>query len=131
MTVVLDANIVVSATFFNGKPRRCLQAWGNREFALVSSTSILEEQEQTIARLARQFPTPSTDWMTVIRRDARLVQPVRLPPICRDPDDEIYIQAAVAGRVDYIVTGDADLLDLRTGYDIPIVTANSLLRFIA
>jgi putative PIN family toxin of toxin-antitoxin system len=69
--------------------------------------------------------------MTVIRRDARLVQPVRLPPICRDPDDEIYIQAAVAGRVDYIVTGDADLLDLRTGYDIPIVTANSLLRFIA
>jgi putative PIN family toxin of toxin-antitoxin system len=130
MTVVLDTNIVVSATFFSGKPRKCLQAWVNREFALVSSSEILDEHKQTIARLTGQFRAQPTDWLSIIRRDARLVQPVRLRSLCRDPDDEICIQAAVAGRVDYIVTGDADLLDLRTAYDIPIVTADSLLRFI-
>ena len=131
MTVVLDSNIVVSASFFHGKPRKCLQAWVDRKFALVSSSEILEEYEQTLARLTMEFRTQPTDWLSVIRRDARLVQPVRLRPICRDPDDEIYIQAAVAGRVDYIVSGDADLLDLRTAHDIPIITADSLLKFIA
>jgi len=49
MTVVLDSNIVVSASFFGGKPRKCLQAWVNREFALISTADILEEQEETIA----------------------------------------------------------------------------------
>ena len=101
------------------------------KFALIVSPAILAEYEQIIARVAIQLQTPSVNWLSSIRRDARLVQPVRLPPTCRDPDDEIYIQAAVAGRVDYIVTGDADLLVLRTTYDIPIVKADSLLKFIA
>jgi putative PIN family toxin of toxin-antitoxin system len=34
------------------------------------------------------------------------------PGICRDPRDEPYLQTALAGRADYIVTGDADLLTL-------------------
>jgi predicted nucleic acid-binding protein len=35
--------------------------------------------------------------------------------VCRDPDDDVVLGTAVAGRCDAIVTGDKDLLDL-TGY---------------
>jgi uncharacterized protein len=131
MTVVLDTNIVVSATFFNGKPRRCLEAWEDMKFALIVSPEILTEYEQIIARVAIQLQRPSVDWLSNIRRDAKVVRSAPVRPLCRDSKDEIYIQAAVGGRVDYLVTGDLDLLDLRVAYDIPIVKVDSFLRFIA
>ncbi|MFZ4394434.1 MAG: putative toxin-antitoxin system toxin component, PIN family [Kiritimatiellia bacterium] len=43
------------------------------------------------------------------------------PGICRDPDDESYLQTALVGRADYIVSGDQDLLDLQAVNDLPIV----------
>ena len=44
------------------------------------------------------------------------------PGVCRDPDDEPYLQTALAGRADFIVSGDGDLLALREIEHIPIVT---------
>jgi putative PIN family toxin of toxin-antitoxin system len=57
----------------------------------------------------------------------QIAEPVSLsgfapPGICRDPHDEPYIQTALAGRADYLVSGDADLLDLKTVAHIPIIT---------
>ena len=46
-----------------------------------------------------------------------------------DPDDEIFIECAVAARADYLVTGDkGHLLKLKRAHDIPIVSASDFLR---
>jgi predicted nucleic acid-binding protein len=71
MTVVLESNIVVSASFFHGKPRKCLEAWVDREFALVSSSEILEEYEQTLARLTMEFRTQGAKLSTQSRQGAK------------------------------------------------------------
>jgi uncharacterized protein len=42
---------------------------------------------------------------------------------CRDPDDDKFLELAVSGRADVIVSGDGDLLALDTFRGIPIVTA--------
>jgi putative PIN family toxin of toxin-antitoxin system len=41
---------------------------------------------------------------------------------CRDPKDDKFLELAVSGQADIIVTGDADLLVLNPFRDIPIVT---------
>lgn len=40
---------------------------------------------------------------------------------CRDPDDNIILALAVDGKADTIVSGDKDLLDMRTFRGIPII----------
>jgi predicted nucleic acid-binding protein len=42
--------------------------------------------------------------------------------VCRDPDDSKLLEIAAVGRADCLVTGDQDLLVLRTFQEIPILT---------
>lgn len=58
------------------------------------------------------------------RQFVELVRPRSLPrPIGRDPDDEAVIACAVAARADLIVSGDRDLLVLKTYGRVRIVNA--------
>ena len=62
--------------------------------------------------------------VTDIARIAVLVTPVDLPaPICRDPDDDDVLAAALGGNADAIVSGDRDLLVLEQFGEIPIIDA--------
>jgi putative PIN family toxin of toxin-antitoxin system len=57
-----------------------------------------------------------------------LVEPIKIPRIARDPDDDHALACARAAHADLIVSGDADLLDLKTFERIPIVSAAEALR---
>lgn len=53
---------------------------------------------------------------------------MKLPkPICRDPNDDMFLSAALAGKVDYIVSGDKDLLVLNSVLDLKIINPRQFL----
>jgi len=69
MTVVLDTNILASATYWRGKPAHCLEAWTLGKYDLAISHPILSEYEEIFARLANRYPgRQSTDWLTAIKQ---------------------------------------------------------------
>jgi predicted nucleic acid-binding protein len=53
---------------------------------------------------------------------AELVSVEERLAVCRDPDDDKFLELAVNGNADVIVSGDADLLALDTFRGIPIIT---------
>ena len=108
MIVVLDTNILASATYWRGKPAHCLEAWVLGKYDLAISHPILTEYEEVIARLAARYPTKQpTPWLSAIKQAGHLYLPTPLPASTADPDDEMFIECAVAARADYLVTGTA------------------------
>jgi predicted nucleic acid-binding protein len=66
-----------------------------------------------------------------MRQLAEVIVPPPLPqPVCRDPDDDHVLACALAAQADLIVSGDADLLNLREYQSIRIVAAAEALRLI-
>lgn len=132
MIIVLDTNIVASATFWRGRPAHCLEAWVIGKFDLAISHPILTEYEEVVARLAARYPEkPATDWLTAIKHAGHLYLPVPRPAATADPDDEMFIECAAQARADYLVTGDkGHLLALKQAAGISIVAVSDFLRLI-
>ena len=132
MIVVLDTNIVASATYWRGKPAHCLEAWLLGKYDLAISHPILTEYEEVIARLAARYPTKEpTDWLSAIKHAGRLYLPAPRPATTADPDDEMFIECAAEAQADYLVTGDkGHLLALKQVAGISIVAVSDFLRLI-
>ena len=61
----------------------------------------------------------------------QMCDPVRLPKrVCRDPDDDVVLGTALAGRADLIVTGDDDLLMLKNFRSIQILSPRHVLEIL-
>ena len=60
--------------------------------------------------------------LQLVRLRGELVIPPHPGTICRDPKDDKFLAAALAGQADYIISGDADLLVLGRFQGIPILT---------
>lgn len=92
--------------------------------------SILAEYEEIVTRLAQRYPEkPAVDWLTAIRQAGHLYFPPPLAAATADPDDEMFIECAVAAKADYLVTGDkGHLLVLKHVGGIPIIAATEFLH---
>ena len=134
---ILDANVLISAAIRpSGPPGQILVAlFARQAFELVLSPTIVEEVETALgsAKMRRYVRQPRearlllADAMAV----ADLVQDTGgVTGVCRDPDDDVVLAAAVEGRAGVIVTGDNDLLALREYEGIAIVTPRAFLDFL-
>lgn len=125
---LLDTNVLISAAIRpSGPPGRIVAALLTQAFELVLSPGIIEEVETALAlpkiRKYLREPEEAPRWLADIVAIADLVQDTGdVTGICRDPDDDAVLAAAVEGRADTIVTGDDDLLALGEYDGIAIVT---------
>lgn len=60
----------------------------------------------------------------------RIPNPPPATPDCRDPFDPPFLQLAIAGKADYLVSGDQDVLSLAGQFKCRIVTAEQFLKVI-
>jgi putative PIN family toxin of toxin-antitoxin system len=123
--VVIDTNVLISSLFLiTSTPAQAVDKAVTKA-QLVATTDTLRE-------LIGKLHSPKFDrYVRPERRDALLervaslveisdvLQPIRAS---RDPKDDKFLEAAVNGRADVIVTGDKDLLDLNPFRGIAIMT---------
>lgn len=129
MRAVLDTNVIVSAVLSRtGAPGAILRAWREDRFQLVTSAPLLDELRDVLARprsAERHGWSPDERLLFIAAFDESAIvvaSEAGLRVIVEDLDDDRVLEAAMAGEVDYIVSGDHHLLDLGTHADIPIVT---------
>lgn len=111
--VIIDTNVFVSGTIWKGAPHKVLALWSTGKFKLVVSHEIVSEYDAVLNNLLNHQPELVSQILETVRIHAEYVDPVKLQkPVSRDPKDDMFIAAALAGRVDYIVSGDKDLVVL-------------------
>jgi putative PIN family toxin of toxin-antitoxin system len=112
MRLVLDANVLIAAFVARGTCAELLE-YCVREHEPVTSEAILEEARRNLVDKIRVTAAQADQTVQLLRTRLEVVEPAALEhPVCRDPDDDVVLGTAVAGRCEAIVTGDKDLLDL-------------------
>jgi len=128
--VTLDTNILISALGWNGKPKQIFEKCINGELDLITSNEQLMELQEAINYPKFNFSNEQKDkFMSIILEIATIVKITgEINIIKNDPDDNIILETAIIGNVDYLITGDPDLLDSKN-HKIKIKTASEFLEF--
>ena len=136
MNVVLDTNVFVSGFLFGGVPGRILAAWSAGTIRLVVSPSILDEYRRVGLELCKgRAPLVVTldALLAMLTVHAMLVDaPPLAERVSEDPDDDIFLAAALAGRARLIVSGDKHLLRVSGWRHIEVLKARQFVdRYLA
>ena len=127
MRAVVDTGVLVSGLIQRkGTTGEIMHLLRDGRFSIVFSTSILVEIIEVLGRPAFRskyhiLPDDISALIDLIRFRGELVTIKEHVTACRDPKDNKFLEAALAGHVDAIVSGDADLLDLVAFEGIPIL----------
>jgi len=113
---VFDTNVLVAAFVSEGVCSKLLIRARKRQFHLFISDFILQEFERVLIRKLRVPRNEAKDAVRLISEAAsEILLPQRLDvPVCRDAEDDNVLACSLTAGADYLVTGDADLLDLRS-----------------
>jgi putative PIN family toxin of toxin-antitoxin system len=138
--VLLDTNVWVSA-FLNkqGTPARLVQAWLDGAIDIVIGLPILEEIADVLRRprIRKKYQIREEEivqYLRLITAGAAVVPVTGTMKLCRDPDDDVVLETAIAGGAKYLVTRDDDLkrdLDLIRQMKEHGVRVVSVSRFLA
>lgn len=129
--VVLDTNILLSALVFQrGRLAWVRQAWQTGEIVPVVCRETAAELLRVLAY--PKFKLAAEEREELIADFLPWAETAALPPDlpdlpgCRDPDEQVFLCLAYTAGVDFLVTGDSDLLALRADFLPPILTADEL-----
>jgi len=126
--VVLDTNVLISGVIASGYSARILDAARREEIKLVTSVHMLEEFSDVVSRrrIVRKYPNVTENAETLLdffRAFAEFVLGIpEEDQISSDRDDDFVLACAIDGKVDYIVSGDPHLLDLKIHKRIPVLS---------
>ena len=129
MKVVLDANIYVSSMInTKGNPKQIMLAWEQGAFDVVVSRPILHEVGRVIrypriVKRHKQDENAIKRFLKLLEDGAMLVVPTEsLNVVQEDESDNRYLECAIEGKAQYIVSGDKHLLDVGEYKGINILT---------
>ena len=112
-----DTNIFVRTVIRKDNlPNHLLSLWRAGRFVLVLSQPIIDEVERVLSRRAlrlkyRYTLTEVRDLINLLHQ-ANIVEVSTSFELChRDPTDNIFMDCAILGRVQFLVSTDNDLID--------------------
>jgi putative PIN family toxin of toxin-antitoxin system len=131
LKVVLDTNVLISGLLFTGETSRVVR-WGkDRRIIPVITRETFEELRSVL-----HYPK-----FALRRQEIRDIIEIEILPyfevidvvqsvrnVCRDPEDDKFIACAISAGVDYLVTGDQDLANMKKYKNIRILIIAEFLK---
>lgn len=132
---VLDTNVIVSALISDkGAPRKIFTAWVQGRFTVVTSPSIIAEADRALHyhKIRQVYGLSEEEIGTAIAllwsHGELTSDTYDIESPTGDPDDDKFLACALEGAADFVVTGDKELLRLKSYRGIPIVSPAEFLQ---
>lgn len=128
--LVLDTNVLISALGWRGAPREIVRHCFAGRCILLLSPQILAEIERVLHYPKFKFsPVQIDGYLEQLTEAAELVQPDRrVEVVVEDPSDNRFLECALAGRADAVISNDRHLLALESFEKIPILRPQAYLN---
>jgi putative PIN family toxin of toxin-antitoxin system len=127
--VVLDTNVIISAFFWKGHPRKVYDLARERKIIMLISRDA-EDEFICVLGYSKFGLTPKEilPFVKNLRSNTELVQTSsKLSIVAADSTDNIFLECAIDGKADYIISGDRHLLDIGVYKGIEILKAKDFL----
>ncbi len=128
--VVLDTNVFVSS-FFGGHPREIVNLWKTGEITLCLSKEILDEYVEVLGGLGLQNEKELGELLGLFARGFHVQFTAKTPDLRiveEDPDDDKFIECAVALNAKVVISGDKALRAIEKYMGIQIFTPREFLE---
>lgn len=125
--VVVDTNIFISGLLFGGNTKGILRLIENSKIILLISPQTLSELSEKLAHF-EVSGTLKNEFLFLLKQIAVNIVPKRKIDIVRDKKDNVFLELAVEGKADFIITGDKDLLVLKAYRSIRILSPKEFLE---
>ena len=114
MNIVIDTNVIISGIFFGGYPRKILETVADKQISAYATTEIINEYYEIIDEMIkRKQGRINNSVLSQLVSKLKIIQSSSSINICRDPDDNKFIECAIDANALYIISGDKDLLDIQ------------------
>jgi len=125
--LVIDSNVWIAALLApKGTARRVINAVLERELTVLMSEATFTELVERLQRPKFDRYRDSQAWDLFLSELVELASwhedSESATGVCRDVDDDKFLSLAVTGEADVLITGDGDLLELRSYSGIPVMT---------
>jgi len=129
----MDTNVFLSGIFWKGNfSSQIIDLWRNRNVDLISSISIIDELTKNLKSFKIKMDDDIVqEWENMVLENSLLVEPEEEINIVKeDVTDNKFVEAAVTGKADYIITQDNHLLKIKEFRGIKILTPKEFLEVV-
>ena len=133
MKITLDTNVILSSTFWFGDSSKIMEMVEKGGTELILSEDIIEEHKNVLnyEEIQDKIKNKNLEMQRTVEEIitlSKIVEPKsKLDIIKEDPDDNKILECAVEGKVDYIISQDKHLLDIKEYKEIKIITPKDFL----
>ena len=132
MRIVIDTNVIASAMFFGGRPRQLIELLIKHKLEAFVTKEIVTEYQETCDELCSRYPNkPVRLPLRLIIAACKMIEAHSVINVCRDPDDNKFIECAVDAKCLYVISGDKDLLCVDCYQDVQIITVADFLDLVS
>ena len=126
---VVDTNVFISS-FFGGNPRKVIDLWKSGEVTLCLSKPMVDEYIEVLRRLELQNEKELEELLGLFAHGFHVVFTAKTPELHvveKDPDDNMFIECAVALKAEFVITGNKALKEIQEYMNIKIVSPKEFL----
>ena len=127
--VVVDTNVFISS-FFGGNPRKIIDLWKSGQIVLCISRPIVDEYIEVLRRMGLQSERELEELLSLFAHGFHVLFTAKTPHlniIEKDPDDNKFIECAVALNSKSIISGDKALQEIKDYMGIKIQSPKQFL----
>ena len=128
--IVIDTNVFVSS-FMGGNPRKIIDLWKEGKITLCLSNDILDEYINVLKRIGLADEDELAELLSLFSKGFNILFTMKTPKleiVKEDPDDDKFIECAIALKAEYIITGDKAILSLGQYMNIGILSPSEFIR---